>query len=514
MSEPSKPSTYRQLYHAANDLESRYAHPSRSRPSNPDQAPLLSGRAVELAIGLGLFVLGATYLMNRSSSEEDPTSDEDDESDLFTEETGDEESPLPESMEEPIDEGGGQWWDGLFRAIGLRKSPSSDGTEETEEPEEPSKPTPVETDPKPAAKPKKATTQKTPRALEPDKPQAVTSVARGSSLDKSSSVDSKRYKDNELFTGKYARLSKALLTAPEYRWAVRLVKAGASIHGRFGRAMLPIVKSLIIARAKAHGLDPEDMLRMASMESGGDPNAVSGTGAIGVYQFTGGTAKSFGLINRFDLDANVEAGMLLAKANIKYMGGKEGALEVYISHQIGAPSAKEVFNAKRSTAISALSKRTRKNISHNVGKNARTVGEYLDANAKKLEETYQQQRAAAPFKGEVKVVTSPNQANGPVKVSSISLRTTNDSADEFVPVTRSVSIEAPATPDQTYSHKAALRGEQPAKEVAEATAPSESSTEQPTRTAMADYVVDDVSAPKPHIQQIFRLNGTNTLVVA
>jgi soluble lytic murein transglycosylase-like protein len=37
------------------------------------------------------------------------------------------------------------------------------------------------------------------------------------------------------------------------------------------------------------------MLKIAAIESGGNPNAISATGAIGVFQFTGQTGTGVGI---------------------------------------------------------------------------------------------------------------------------------------------------------------------------------------------------------------------------
>jgi soluble lytic murein transglycosylase-like protein len=60
--------------------------------------------------------------------------------------------------------------------------------------------------------------------------------------------------------------------------------------------MHPKIESLIRAKALEYGVDPDIAVKIAIVESGGNPNAVSSTGAIGIFQFTGDTANRMGLV--------------------------------------------------------------------------------------------------------------------------------------------------------------------------------------------------------------------------
>lgn len=72
--------------------------------------------------------------------------------------------------------------------------------------------------------------------------------------------------------------------------SLKTAKANTSANLKGG--MPPGVQKKIVEQAKEHGLDPTMMLKIAAMESGGNAQAISSTGAIGVYQFTGQTATS------------------------------------------------------------------------------------------------------------------------------------------------------------------------------------------------------------------------------
>lgn len=199
------------------------------------------------------------------------------------------------------------------------------------------------------------------------------------------------------FPAEYKSLNKIRFTEKEFYWAKKLVKSKASIRASTGSAMNPYIKAKIIERAIAHGLPPDQMLRVAAMESGGNPNAVSGTGAVGVFQFTSAAASDYGLSNRFDADANIEAGMLMTKANSKKLQQSgltvagDSATAIYLAHQIGPGGAREVLSVSPSTPVSKLSASTQKNIRRNFGGSSKTVGEYISANSQALEDKYSHQ---------------------------------------------------------------------------------------------------------------------------
>lgn len=137
----------------------------------------------------------------------------------------------------------------------------------------------------------------------------------------------------------------------------------------------PEIVAMVRRKAKAAGLDSDRILKVMFYESGGNPNAVSSTGAIGLFQFTGATATAVGVRNRFDPEQNVDGAIKLYKDNMKYVG--QGELANYMVHQIGPSAAKELVRAKPSTKISSLSKDTQTLLQHNNAKGSETVGSYL-----------------------------------------------------------------------------------------------------------------------------------------
>jgi soluble lytic murein transglycosylase-like protein len=65
---------------------------------------------------------------------------------------------------------------------------------------------------------------------------------------------------------------------------------------------------LIAAAAARHHVDPALVQAVVSAESGGDPQATSPAGAMGLMQLMPGTARSLGVSDPYDPSQNVEAG--------------------------------------------------------------------------------------------------------------------------------------------------------------------------------------------------------------
>lgn len=181
--------------------------------------------------------------------------------------------------------------------------------------------------------------------------------------------------------------SGGIFTEEEAQIIIRLKKAGVNT-GNNTRFYTKELEAKIVASATKYGVDPGLAISVARMESGGNPNAISNTGAIGIYQFTGGTANDFGLKNRFNVDDNIDAGIRLLKQRQvapqynKY--GRSTAIASYLAHQIGPGGAREVLSLSDQTPISSLSATTQKNVRGNFGGNLQTVGEYIQANEKAL----------------------------------------------------------------------------------------------------------------------------------
>ena len=88
-------------------------------------------------------------------------------------------------------------------------------------------------------------------------------------------------------------------------------------------------QSAIIAAAQAAGVDPNLALAVAQQESGGNQNAVSSAGAIGIFQLLPATAAGLG-VDPTDAQQNIEGGVeFLAQMLNEFGGDVSKALGAY-----------------------------------------------------------------------------------------------------------------------------------------------------------------------------------------
>ncbi|MDW8107332.1 MAG: lytic transglycosylase domain-containing protein [Armatimonadota bacterium] len=87
--------------------------------------------------------------------------------------------------------------------------------------------------------------------------------------------------------------------------------------------------SLVEPVALRYGVDPELVLRIIQAESGGDPNAVSPKGAIGLMQLMPETARALGVADPFDPAQNIEGGVRYLSHLIRRFGDLRLALAAY-----------------------------------------------------------------------------------------------------------------------------------------------------------------------------------------
>jgi len=171
-----------------------------------------------------------------------------------------------------------------------------------------------------------------------------------------------------------------------------LKTSGANTSGNMPGGMSQEIQDKISSHANKHGLDPVMMQKIAAMESGGNPNAISKNGAIGLYQFTGKTASGIGIKNRFDVDQNIEGGMKLTAQNIsllKKSGLPVTAENIYMMHQLGPKGAQEIIRgASTGKSKADLSSGTQTSMSHNYGAKSGTASEYITANRVALDKKY------------------------------------------------------------------------------------------------------------------------------
>ena len=108
------------------------------------------------------------------------------------------------------------------------------------------------------------------------------------------------------------------------------------------------VADVLRKAAAKHGQDGETLVAIAQIESGLNPNAKNpNSSAGGLLQFVDGTAKGYGLANKFDPVQSADAGARLLKDNRTYLAkalGREPTPgELYLAHQQGAGGAAKLL---------------------------------------------------------------------------------------------------------------------------------------------------------------------------
>lgn len=166
-----------------------------------------------------------------------------------------------------------------------------------------------------------------------------------------------------------------------------LIQSKSTKPGSFspGKIVDTSTREKITKTAIKYGIPPADMLAIAQLESGGNTNAISPTGAAGLYQFTSRTASKYKLDNRFDADANIDAAARLYLDNKKALvnAGIEPTRDnMYIAHQQGATGAVQIINA--SNGKGKISEQVAKNMGLNIGGNTTSAKNFLAANSKAL----------------------------------------------------------------------------------------------------------------------------------
>jgi soluble lytic murein transglycosylase-like protein len=149
------------------------------------------------------------------------------------------------------------------------------------------------------------------------------------------------------FAGALASAQTSPSTAPS---------AGAGASTAFGAE--------IDAAAASNGIDPSLLKGLVSQESGFDPNARSGAGAVGLTQLMPGTAAALGVTNPLDPAQSLQGGAKYLRQQLDRFGGDEKlALAAYnagpgaVARFGGVPPYSETQNYVNSVLSKAASYR-------------------------------------------------------------------------------------------------------------------------------------------------------------
>jgi soluble lytic murein transglycosylase-like protein len=97
-------------------------------------------------------------------------------------------------------------------------------------------------------------------------------------------------------------------------------RAQGPAGGTEGSLRADVHQALASAAAK-HGLDPAVLSALVAAESGFRPDAVSADGAVGLTQLMPATARALGVLDPFDVWANLEGGARYLREQLDRFGG-------------------------------------------------------------------------------------------------------------------------------------------------------------------------------------------------
>ena len=119
-------------------------------------------------------------------------------------------------------------------------------------------------------------------------------------------------------------INKNVTSAADKAHAAQGVQETSAAHKSAGTAQgniaNPELTRLIHAAAQKYAVDPKLVSAVAEVESGGNQNAVSPAGAVGVMQLMPETAAGLG-VNPYNLEGNVEGGAKYLREMLDTFGG-------------------------------------------------------------------------------------------------------------------------------------------------------------------------------------------------
>jgi hypothetical protein len=137
------------------------------------------------------------------------------------------------------------------------------------------------------------------------------------------------------------------------------VATGSATGSGATRAAPEQFASLFAEKETKYGLPQGYLARTAQIESNFDPNAKNpNSSAGGIFQFIDGTARQYGLRNRFDPVEATAAAARLAADNRDFLARRLGrdptAGELYLAHQQGAGGAAKLLSNPNAPAASVV----------------------------------------------------------------------------------------------------------------------------------------------------------------
>lgn len=162
-------------------------------------------------------------------------------------------------------------------------------------------------------------------------------------------------------------------------------------HGKArGASFAGSVNAAIDQAAARHGVDAATLRTIAQIESGGNPRAKNPrSSAGGLFQFVDGTARDYGLADRYDAAQASDAAARLMKANASYLrknlGREPSPGELYLAHQQGMEGARKLLKNPNARAVDVVGAQA---VRLNGGTAGMTAGQFANLWIRKAENGY------------------------------------------------------------------------------------------------------------------------------
>lgn len=192
-----------------------------------------------------------------------------------------------------------------------------------------------------------------------------------------------------------------------------------------GNKPSPELASMFSDKEKQYGLPSGYLTGTAGIESSFNPNAQNpSSSAGGIFQFTDGTAKQYGLTNKFDPVASTDAAARLAadnKATLAQTLGRDPTPgELYLAHQQGAGGAANLLSNPNARAVDVVGHDA---VRLNRGDPNMTAGQFASLWTSKLDGAPTQTASIAAAAGPTQVASAdpnfaPQMSPGMAKVAA------------------------------------------------------------------------------------------------
>lgn len=179
---------------------------------------------------------------------------------------------------------------------------------------------------------------------------------------------------------------KAVIEGGEFIFAQREIERNPGVISA-GKIASGPVGQVITDAANRYGVSPDALMRVAMIESGGNPAAKNpNSSAGGLFQFIDSTARQYGLSNKFDAAQSADAAARLMRDNATYLrktlNREPTAGELYLAHQQGAGGAAKLLANPNALAVDVIGYEA---VRLNGGAPGMTAGQFAEKWTRKMD---------------------------------------------------------------------------------------------------------------------------------